>query len=198
MRVSFFLGLVFIVLSSCGGEESSLGDKYFESRDYKNAIKAYSEYLNLHPNNIKSLYNRGRSYEELKSFDMAIKDFHVILEIDAKNTAALLSLAKHQYRSGAYDKAKGYAENAIKIKDDLAEGHFWLARAHHHLGDFEQANIYYNNAINLDRNYGDAYLFRGALKVSENKVSSACKDFEKAKSLNVAQADAAIKNHCSK
>ncbi|MGL1885914.1 MAG: tetratricopeptide repeat protein [Reichenbachiella sp.] len=196
MRVVFFVFIATLLITSCGGEEGSLGDKLYESKDYKKAISAYDEYLKLHPENIKSLYNRGRCFEELKNYNQAVKDFLMVLDIDGNNTAALLSMSKHQYRSGNYEKAIGYAEHAVKLKDDLAEGHFWLGRAHHHLGDFPAAILAYNNAINLDKEYGEAYLYRGAVKVAENKKTAGCKDFQKAKELKVPQAESAIKNAC--
>ena len=47
----------------------------YSNKNYEEAINQYSESLNLEPNDIKSLYRRGRSYEELGIYDKAEKDY---------------------------------------------------------------------------------------------------------------------------
>ncbi|MFY0627380.1 MAG: tetratricopeptide repeat protein [Reichenbachiella sp.] len=188
--------LLVVSLFSCENEERGRGDVLYAKEEYKEAIVAYNEYLKLHPEHIKSLYNRGRSFEELRQFDKAAKDFKAVVEIDAKNTSALLSLSKYNYRIKKYDEARYYAETAVKLHNDLPEGHFWLARAYHHLGLFNEAMTGYNNAINLDRSMGEAYLYRGAIKMAGDRKKSACADFQTAKKNGVKEAEDAIKKYC--
>ena len=97
-----FLFLFFII--SCSSEESRLGDTFYANKNYEEAINQYSESLNLEPNDIQSLYRRGRSYEELKMYDKAEKDYKKILDIDNKNVNALLSLSVHYIRNKNYQK----------------------------------------------------------------------------------------------
>lgn len=181
---------------SCQSEEQSKGDTLYAKKDYKGAIEAYNEYLKLHPSHVKSLYNRGRSFEELNQYDEALKDFEKVLDIDGKNTSAMLSLAKYYYRSENFDQSLYFAELAIKEKDDLAEGYFWVGRAAHHMGEFPKARSGYNNAINLNRQYGEAFLYRGALSMQEKKKSSACQDFNQAVKLGVKEAESAVSKYC--
>lgn len=183
-------------LVACQSEEQSKGDALFAKKDFKGAIAAYDEYLKLHPSHVKSLYNRGRSYEEIKEYTKAYEDFRQVLDIDGKNTNSMLSLAKHFYREENFEQALYYAEQAITEKDDLAEGHFWIARANHHMGEFEKAKTSYNNAINLNRSYAEAFLYRGALNLQEKKKSQACKDFNQAVSLGSKEAEKAVEKYC--
>lgn len=194
----FFIALIIlaIVVVGCGNEERTKGDKLFVQKKYEEAIKAYDEYLELHPHHVKSLYNRGRSYEELKQFDKAVADFFKVLEEDSKNTAALLSLAEHNYRIDKYDQAKFHAETAVKYNDQLPQAHFWLARSLHKMGLFPDALKSYNNAINLDRQFGEAYLYRGAVKNGLGQGSSACADFKEANKRGVKRAKEAIQKYC--
>ena len=78
-----FLFLFFVI--SCSSEESRLGDSFYANKNYEEAINQYTEGLNLEPNDIQSLYRRGRSYEELKMYDKAeLNSSHIskkILEI---------------------------------------------------------------------------------------------------------------------
>ena len=185
-----------LFIAGCGNEDRTKGDKLYAGKKYEEAITAYTTYLELHPSHVKSLYNRGRSYEELKIFDKAHDDFEAVLKIDKKNTAALLSLSKYNYRVDKFDRAKYYAELALKNNDQMAQGHFWLGRSYHQLGIFKEAMKAYNNAINLDRKYGEAYLYRGAIKVGLKRVKSACDDFRSAEELGVKEANTALQNYC--
>ena len=196
MKVFIAFSVLLLALVSCGNEERSKGDLLFAQKKYKEAIAAYDEYLKLYPHHVKSLYNRGRSYEELRQFDKAVEDFHKVLEEDSKNTAALLSLAEHNYRIDKYDQAKFHAETAVKYNDQLPQAHFWLARSLHKQGNFQEALKSYNNAINLDRQFGEAYLYRGAVKNGLGKTSSACADFREANQRGVKQAKDAIQKYC--
>ena len=69
----YFLGL--LILTGCSEQASEEGDLLYEAGDFEQAIRSYTEYLELNPTNIKTLYNRGRAYEELELFELAFKDF---------------------------------------------------------------------------------------------------------------------------
>lgn len=185
-----------VALFACENEERSKGDELYGEGKYAEAIKAYDEYVELHPTHVKSIYNRGRSYEELGKFQKAFEDFEMVLDIDKKNTSAMLSLAKYYYRDQKYEKAKYYAELAVKENVNLAQAQFWLGRSRHQLGMFAEALTAYNNAINLDRELGEAYLYRGAIKMQGGKNKSACADFKSAKDLGVKEAQAAEQKYC--
>ncbi|WP_109829981.1 tetratricopeptide repeat protein [Reichenbachiella versicolor] len=196
-KVILPLVLFMSILISCQKGEISKGDKFFGQKNYKEAIVAYTEYLKLHPNHIQSLYNRGRSYEELHQNDKAEKDFLEVIEVDKKNTSARLSLAELKYKAKDFEKARFYAEEAVKLKDDLATAHFWLGRAYHQLGEFDEAMKGYNDAIALDPNLGNAFLNRGAIKITKGSKSSGCEDLQKAQSLGVGSATKAIERYCN-
>ncbi|MDW3211107.1 MAG: tetratricopeptide repeat protein [Reichenbachiella sp.] len=185
-----------LALLACENEERTKGDTLYSDGKYAEAIKAYDEYLKLHPSHVKSLYNRGRSFEELGKFQKAYNDFEAVLEIDKKNTSAMLSLSKFYYRDHKFEKAKYYGQMAVKENVNLPQAHFWLGRSQHQLGAFSEALTAYNNAINLDRELGEAYLYRGAIKMQGNRKKGACADFKSAKDLGVKEAEAAQKKYC--
>ena len=56
----------------------------------------------------------------------------------------------------------------------------------------------YEDAIRLDAQNGQAYLYRGILHVNAKRRKSACEDFNKAKRLNVPDAEGAIQKYCKK
>lgn len=187
---------VLVLLFSCGSKESISGDDFFDDEKYGEAVKAYTSYLSTHPDHVKSLYNRGRSYEELGQVKKAISDFEEILKLDPKNVSANLSLAKIAYNNKEFNKVLIYTGEAIDLNENSAQAHFLAGRASHQLGYFDQALASYDNAISINRDFGEAYLYRGAVKIGKNRQSSACEDFKFAKSLKVSDADGAIKEYC--
>ena len=187
---------VSLVLLGCNTQDSISGDDLFEDKKYVEAIEAYSSYLSTNPDNIKSLYNRGRSYEEIGKVENAIADFEAIIKLDPSNVNANLSLAKISYNKNDYNKVLVYTGKALGINENNAQAHFLAGRAGHQLGYFDQALESYNNAITLSRDFGEAYLYRGAVKMGMEKKSSACEDFKFAQSLNVKEATRAIKEYC--
>lgn len=193
---NYLLATLTVALFSCGNDERIKGDVLFADQAFEESIVAYNEYIALHPVHVKSIYNRGRAYEELGDFKNAFKDFTAVLEIDKKNTSALLSLAKYYYREANFEKSKYFASSAVKFNEQLPQAQFWMGRAQHQLGLFAEALISYNNAINLDRNFGDAYLYRGAIKMQGDRKKSACADFKKAKDLDVKEAAGALLKYC--
>ncbi|GAB4245469.1 MAG: hypothetical protein Tsb0034_23990 [Ekhidna sp.] len=196
MKSKLVLLLLSLALFSCNSEESLNGDDLFEDQMYKEAIAAYTEYLTTHPDHTKSLYNRGRSYEEMGAVEKAKADFMKVVELDKQHINAYLSLAKLAYNDHQYNKVLVFASQALELNENSAQGHFLSARGAHQLGYFDQALESYNNAISINKDFGEAYLYRGALKIGLKKSRSACEDFKFARLLNVDGADKAVKDYC--
>ena len=116
--------------------------------------------------------------------------------MDEFNTNAMLGIANVNYSQGNFSLALIQAGKALKLNENLPRGHFLEARARHQLGYFERALESYSLAIKLDKNFGDAYLYRGALKVQLNKGSKACDDFRKANNLGIKDAAGALSKYC--
>ena len=55
----------------------------------------------------------------------------------------------------------------------------------------------YDLAISKNRDYGEAYLYRGALKVYQGKKSAGCNDIRTAQSLDVPEAKSALQEYCN-
>ena len=188
--------LILLVTSGCRNEESVKGDNLYDDGKYEEAIDAYTSYLETHPNHAKSIYNRGRSYEEMGEIKKAIEDFKVLVKLDPENINAYLSLAKISYNSHEYNKVLVYTSSVIDLNENLAQAHFLSGRAEHQLGYLDQALESYNNAITINRDFGEAYLYRGAVRVGQEQSRLACEDFKFARSLGIPEADGAIKEYC--
>ena len=185
-----------IAVVSCQNENSLLGDEYFETGKYEKAIEAYNEYLELKPRHVKTIYNRGRCYQELGEQDKALEDFNTVIELDGNNENALLSLGQVFYGKDDFKSTIFYAQKVLEKNPDNAMAFYLIGRANHRQGMTRDAMNNYNTAINLTPNFGEAYLYRGALKLLLKQKKAACIDLNKAVELKAEGADEALRKNC--
>ncbi len=62
----------------------TLGNLFFDSHQYANAIEAYNKSLILEPNNVSVMTDLGTMYRRNKQPDMAVKTFDRAIQIDPK------------------------------------------------------------------------------------------------------------------
>ncbi|MEM9297608.1 MAG: tetratricopeptide repeat protein [Bacteroidota bacterium] len=193
----FLILTVLIIVLGCKNENSELGDKLFSKGEYEKAVEAYTEYLRMQPRDIKTIYNRGRAFEELEEYDKALEDFRRVIKEDPLNVNAHLSIASDfYYRLKDYENTIFFTEKAIKLEQDNVLAHTLKGKGHQKLGQLNEAMSAYNDAISVDKEYSDAYLSRGSLRIYLKQNSKACSDFKLAASLGTTQAEALVKRYC--
>jgi len=196
LSVLLVLIITSILFTSCGEkDQSEIGDAHFQKGEYKEAVTAYNEFLSLKPSNETALYNRGRAYEELGMYDKALKDFKAVLKTNPRNINAYLSIGKDFYRNEDYANAAFQFEKAYKLNEKNEQATLLLARAFHKSGEIDKAMEFYDKAITLDKDYAEAYMYRGALKIFL-KQNSGCSDIKRAKNLGYEQAASLYKQYC--
>ena len=57
------------------------GDNFYNNKDYRSAINAYNKALDLDPNFLKVLINRGTCYMCLGEFDLSLSDFNKAIDL---------------------------------------------------------------------------------------------------------------------
>lgn len=193
VRFPIYLPLVLIGLLTCRSEASD--EHLFEEGKYEEAVAYYSEKIRSSGNDLSAHYNRGRAFEELGKLDEASADFEYILSKDPRHLEAHLSLSKIAYRRGDYSRSAVLSGNVLKYHEGSHLAHFLLARANHQLGNVQTAMTEYDAAIALNNNFGEAYFYRGALKLTLEDAT-ACADILRAKEAGVAGAAEAIEKYC--
>ncbi|WP_332912612.1 tetratricopeptide repeat protein [Algoriphagus boritolerans] len=153
-------------------------DVYFERAEYERAVQTYTENLNLKPTDVTLLYNRGRAFQEMGDLNKAKIDFESALAYDPNNFQILLSLAAVQLEEKNYASALLYATKAEEIAGAPAMASFLKGRALHQLGLPEDALKAYGNAIQIDKEFGQAYLNRGLLKVALDRKKTSLRRFQ--------------------
>lgn len=197
LRKSAFVGMLMLSMWACSDNDQQGGDEYFKQGEYEQAVEAYSQNLKMDPNNVNLLYSRGRAYEEMGNYDAAMEDFQTALKSDDRNVRVLIAMGDVLYKQEKYDNALYYYEQATNYAGNHALALFKEGRAHHKLGNVKEAMENYDAAIRENESLGQAYLFRGALKVSQKNNRAACEDFLKAQSLNVEEAGEALAKYCN-
>jgi tetratricopeptide (TPR) repeat protein len=192
----FCLILAAALFSCSGSPEINSGDAAFNKGDYSAAVTGYTESLQTNPSDIDLLYGRGRAYQELGKLQEAQADFEEALNLDAKNFQVLLSLATIQLEQKSYASALLYATKAEEIPGAPARASFLKGRALHQLGMPEDALKAYGNAIQVDKDFGQAYLNRGLLKIGLDRTKQACEDFKLAAALNYPGAAENLEKYC--
>ena len=192
----FSLILAAILFSCSGSPDINSGDAAFNKGDYSAAVTGYTESLQTNPSDIDLLYGRGRAYQELGKLQEAQADFEEALNLDAKNFQVLLSLATIQLEQKSYASALLYATKAEEIPGAPARASFLKGRALHQLGMPEDALKAYGNAIQVDKDFGQAYLNRGLLKIGLDRTKQACEDFKLAAALNYPGAAENLEKYC--
>lgn len=195
---TYFLGLLIAAtLFSCSGSSDiNPGDAAFNKGDYSAAVVSYTESLQTNPTDLGLLFGRGRAYQELGKLLEAQADFEQALNLDPKNFQVLLSLATIELEQKSYASALLYATKAEEISGAPAMASFLKGRALHQLGMPEDALKAYGNAIQVDRNFGQAYLNRGLLKVALERTKQACEDFKLAAALDYPGATENLEKYC--
>jgi tetratricopeptide (TPR) repeat protein len=195
---NYFIGFsLAAIISSCSGSpDSNPGDVAFNKGDFSAAVIGYTESLQTNPSDIDLLYGRGRAYQELGKSLEAQADFEKALNLDPKNFQVLLSLATLQLEEKSYASALLYATKAEEIPGAPARASFLKGRALHQLGMPEDALKAYGNAIQVDKDFGQAYLNRGLLKIALERTKQACEDFKLAAALNYPGAAENLAKYC--
>lgn len=83
----------------------ALGNEYFDSNQFMNAIEAYDKALELEPNDANVMTDQGVMFRRLGWFDRAITNFTKANEIDPSHSTSIFNLGI-VYRYDVQDFAK--------------------------------------------------------------------------------------------
>lgn len=183
-------------LGSCSENLSNKGDKLYSEGKFQEAVAEYDNVLKNKPKYIKALYNRGRAYEEMGDFSKAEKDFLAAHAQDKKNIQVLLSLSNIYQKQKNHTSALLYADAATQIPGAPAMAYFLKGRALHQIGSTEDALKEYSLAIQIDKDFGQAYYYRGMLKIATDRKRSGCEDIRAAIKLEYSDAKPALEKYC--
>lgn len=129
---------------------SDLARMYDFLGEYHRAVEAYTNFLELNPNdpNIKS--KLGLSLSKVDRFDEAIKIFKELIETNPRTATERYNLGLVYARMKRFTKALEYyvdALNRFKRSNQIIKS---IADAHHELGNYDLAKAYLNVILRRD------------------------------------------------
>ena len=96
----------------------ALGKALSRQLRYREAIDAYTEGLNLEPENLSLLRHRAGRYLTTLQSDPAIADFEKCLTLGAEKLDCLYRIGLAQYYAGRYEQAMEAFEGCMPLCDD--------------------------------------------------------------------------------
>ena len=155
----------------------------------------YSLVLDLEKNNEEALLMRAYIYMQQREYKMAKADYERLLNPASYN--GRLGLATLEQKEGKYEEALSVLNNMIATTGETSQlsssqyAMLYVARAgvEKDLNHIDMALVDLEEAIRLDSSQPEIYLMRGEIYLAQKKKDLAKRDFEKAVSLGVPQAD---------
>jgi len=166
LTISIIIGVVFLLMSAnfAFGQQSSPSPntlnnealKLIGSGNFQEALELLNQALEIDPDHIHVIANKGWALQRLNEHEEAIVWFDKALEVDPNYVHALnfkgnslLSLKMHEEAIVWYDKALAVDPNYIYA---LSNKGYVLYK----LEQYEEAIIYFNRALEVNPNYDTA------------------------------------------
>ena len=159
------------------------------------AIKDYTRFLAIKPNNLDALINRSKLFSISQDYEAELTDLQSAIILDPSNIDLLARLSDCLIESKKYDEAISQLTLLIYLQPDVME-HFqnrgvcYLAKQR-----YSDAINDFDNFIKADKSFGYAFYCRGMCHFFlENK--QACNDWKTAYDLGFSEAKTLMDKHC--
>ncbi|GAB3786697.1 hypothetical protein GCM10028818_50360 [Spirosoma horti] len=201
MVVWLIVGLVGLSInSSCKNDATDEAAQFFlkgnvqlQKREYKDAIRFYSEAISKKSDFADAYNNRGLAKFRDDDREGALADYTRAIQIDPDFGTAYFNRAEVLLETG---DAAGSVTDLQHIEKQYRDSTFYqtrLADAYVRLNNPAQAQVAYDRALQLNPANVEALTNRGALSYSQKDYASASQDIKRALALNPKQ-DAALNN----
>jgi tetratricopeptide (TPR) repeat protein len=184
------------MLAACSANEFERGNDLYAQKDYAAAVASYTNYIDTHPKDAPSYFNRARALEEQGRLEEAHKDYALAAKLDPYNPSFRMGSGMCSFRLEKYNQAIIDMNEVLKLDSRSADAYYIKGVALIKKGEVRSAMESYDNAIRYDKNHAGAYLQRGILKGLSEK-GDPCQDLQRAKNLGEEKADSALQKYCS-
>jgi tetratricopeptide (TPR) repeat protein len=152
------------------------GDKFFNSKQYADAVTAYQQAVALEPSFVKAHFNLALAYDKSRDYSEAIDEYEHTLTVDggnyiAGNNLARLYIIQTKDYGGALRLLNGWIKKLQTVPVDL---HYYLYKnrgwAHLERQEYAQAQADLEWALNKKDGPAAHYLLGRALAAQGNVV----------------------------
>jgi tetratricopeptide (TPR) repeat protein len=127
---------------------------YYYKEEYDEAIKCYDKVLEIDPNDIFALNNKGLALDDLGKHDEAIKCYDKVLEIDPNYAAAVwYNKGLALYHLGNYNEAIKCYDKALEIDPSYINALINKGNALCYLSNYNEAIKCYDKVLEIDPNH---------------------------------------------
>ena len=156
--------------------------KFFDN--YIEALKHYSETIELSSYDPNSYSNRGMVNCELGKYDEALGDYNKAIELKPNNTTSYSNRGMVNCELGKYDEAIEDCNKAISLDSNNSDAYNNRGIAKLKLRKHKEAIEAFDKAIELNPNHFGAYYNKGNVKFQLCEYNDAIENLDKAIELN--------------
>lgn len=156
MVVTAFL---LLALAACKGDPNvkkqnylESGNRYFENKQYLEAIIEYRNAIQLDPQFAEAHYKLGKSYLSTANYLGALQELQQAVSLQPSNVAAQVDLGTLYLAARKYQDAEQAAAAVLEKDDKNADAHALMANACAAQNKLLQAQTEFDKALELDPN----------------------------------------------
>jgi tetratricopeptide (TPR) repeat protein len=165
------------------------GETKSGKKQYSNAIKDFSRALEIHPNYVDALINRGSAYAQLGRFNDALMDLNHALKFEKKDAELYNKRGEIYLQNEMHDQAIKDFTAAVVLNPMFSDAYLNRGRAYSEKGMPEEAMNDFNQAIKADSDHAFDFVDRAAPAAVQIDEESAANVEEAAKFLQQGLAD---------
>lgn len=148
--------------------------------NFPEAVKAFSEALEINPSMGEGFFRRGICFFYMGEEQLAILDFESAAALDFASPRANLWKGRTYAQLGDHREAiKAYGE-ALGVSDRYADAYINRGLSYVQLGDYDKAVDDFNEAIRLNPGFGKPYYYRGVAYRMQGERTKALKSLTNA------------------
>jgi len=151
------------------------GKKYFNDRDYDNALNEFFEAIQYDSKFTAAYAYRGETYRMKGNYDLSVNDCTEAIRLDPKTLMAYQNRGAAYQALGKHDLAKKDFKKAVKIDPDnqftkdrleevvgdtTASGRFEKGKKFYNNGNYANALEEFTQSISIDRKDPDVWIWR--------------------------------------
>jgi tetratricopeptide (TPR) repeat protein len=160
------------------------GKAYFEKGDYLQAIRLFTQALELEASQADVYYLRGLAYQQTNDIEATLKDFTQAIRLDSGNADYYFRRGLVYFQKGSYEVAVFDFTNAIKSRENEPVFHYQRALGYEQLRQTDNLWHDLNIVLQLDSKHEVAYFKRACIFLIKKNLPEAKRDFEQVKRLN--------------
>lgn len=159
------------------------GSAKFQLKDFKGAIKDFSEAIALNDEFTEAYYSRAICYSNINKLNKALKDFNKVIELDPEYAEAYNNRAFYvKMKTGDYKGAIEDYNKFLELNKENNNAFAYSNRGHakYMLKQYDEALVDIEKSISLDSTNSFAFKNRALIFIGLDSLQLACDDLNKA------------------